>query len=172
MLTAQCQSSWKGINRWIRKGQNSDLDCIAVEITSEFICSQSPMLKTIRPLKLPTVSCIFCELTGQTLSYLCAREVFKIQIKWRDSSKKYVRFVYDVSSVFFWQGNIVSETQEISLRLGWSLCFLFAFGHLTIFPKDEAWKMRLHVSFCIYIFSEQFFRCQEHKCKQKKRAST
>lgn len=127
------------------------------------------MLKTIRPLKLPT--CIFCELTRQTLSYLRIREVFKTQIKSRDTSKNYVCFVYDVSSVFFWWGNIVSEMQEISPQLGWSLCFLFAFEHLTIFPKDEAWKMRLHASFCIYIFSEQFFRCQEHKCKQKKRVS-
>lgn len=77
------------------------MDCIAVEITSEFICSLSPMLKTTRPLKLPTLSWIFGELTGLTLSYLRVREVYKIQIKSRDTSKSYVCFVYDVSSVFW-----------------------------------------------------------------------
>lgn len=126
--------------------------CIAVEITSEFICSLSLMLKTIRSLKLSTVSSIFCELTGQTLSYSHVGEVFKTQMKSRDTCRSYVCFVYDVSSVFFWWGNTVSEMQEISLQLGWSLCFLFAFGHFTFFPEDEAWKMRLHVSFCIYIY--------------------
>lgn len=125
------------------------------------------MLKTTRPLKLPTLSWIFGELTGLTLSHLRVREVYKIQIKSRDTSKSHVCFVYDVSSVFWW-GNIVSEMQ-ISLRLGCSLCFLSALGHLTIFPEDEAWRMRLHISFCIYIFSEQFFRCQEHKGKHKRR---
>lgn len=77
------------------------MDCIAVEITSEFICSLSPMLKIISPLKLPTLSWISGELTGLTLSYLRVREVYKIQIKSRDTSKSYVCFVYDVSSVFW-----------------------------------------------------------------------
>lgn len=62
---------------------------------------------------------------------------------------------------------------QISLRLGWSFCFLFAFGHLTIFSEDflEREKCGYMFSF-VYIFSEQFFRCQEHKPKKKQTVLT
>lgn len=106
---------------------------------------------------------------NRTNSYLRVREVYKIQIKSRDTSKSYVCFVYDVSSVFWW-GNIVSEMQ-ISLRLGCSLCFLSALGHLTIFPEDEAWRMRLHISFCIYFFQSSFSDARSIKVSTREELS-
>lgn len=43
---------------------------------------------------------LWANMTNFHISML--REVYKIQIKSRDTSKSYVSFVYDVSSVFFW----------------------------------------------------------------------
>lgn len=143
-VSADC-SMPKFLERDKQMGQERTELWIAVKITSEFICSLALMLKTIRPLNLPTVSCIFCELRGQTLSYLHVREVFKTQMKSRDTSKSYVCFVYDVSSVFSWQGNADFPTAGLEPLL--FVC-IWALNHL-----PWRWSMKNEApSFLLYIY--------------------